>query len=120
MSQLAIQKKEVVVAKELGDVMDLVAKVVEDAREGKSAGEIISGNVQLLIVAITGAQDIDDEVAENREAALNTVALGMSRIAAAFFKSAKKEEGDGGVVAVAADASGKVDAPGDEPTGEKV
>lgn len=92
MSQLSIIKKEVSVAKEMGEAIDLLIGVVQDVKAGKSAMEIGMGRLDDLIAAINGADKIDDEVRENQEAALNTVGLGLARLGNVLLKPKAKPD----------------------------
>jgi len=70
---MSVVKKELDYAKECGDVMVLFRDLAEDIRAGKSAGELAAENLPGLMAAITGAQNIGDEVEQSRRAVMATV-----------------------------------------------
>lgn len=83
---MAIETKNILVAKELGDCAILIAQVVKEARAGKPIADIISGSFPLMIQAIGGLDQIDDEIAANFEVALSTIGLHSGEIVAALIK----------------------------------
>lgn len=77
---MAIVKKEIDYAKELGDVGVLLEGLIRDIRAKKDAGQIAAGNLQKLIDVIQGVELLDDEVRENRRVALQTLGLHLGDI----------------------------------------
>ena len=83
---MAIEKREVNVAKELGDVMAMVKNLVKTIKEKGDYSALI-GN---LISAIDGMGQIDDEFKSDLKACVNTVTLEATEIA--FILLEKKVE----------------------------
>lgn len=78
---MAVEKKEIEYAKELGDVMVLVVELVKDIKAGKDVGAITSENLPHLINAIQGADQIPAEAKASREVALQTMGLHTGELA---------------------------------------
>lgn len=72
---MAIEKRQVDVAKELDDCMVLVVALVNDIKAGKAPGEIISGNIPALMAAMNGVDQVAVELKSNRRAAFETIGL---------------------------------------------
>lgn len=70
---MAIEKKELDYAKEVGDVGVLLAELVEDLRAKKPAETVLAENIQNLVAAIDKVDQVDDEMKANRKAALATI-----------------------------------------------
>lgn len=79
--EVAIVKREIVVAKEIDEVMVFLEAVLVDAKAGKSAQEIGAGNLTKFLAAVQGLDQVDDEVKANRKAALQTIGMHMGTIA---------------------------------------
>jgi hypothetical protein len=87
---MAIEKREVDVAKEIDDVMKAVVEIVKDVKEKKSVADIAMENMQNLIDALSGVDQMGSELEENRAAAMSTVALRVAELADLLL--APKEE----------------------------
>ena len=79
-----IEKKEVDYAKEVGDVMNLVVGLVGHFRAGKSAAEATALLPELL-EAVSGMDNIDDELEESKQAVMNAVLLGAAELVNALL-----------------------------------
>lgn len=77
---MAVEQRNVSVAKEVDDVLALVVHVVKEVKAGKSAGDIASGSVAKLIAAMAGVDAVKDELAQSKGAVYNTVALRVSEL----------------------------------------
>jgi hypothetical protein len=61
-----VQTKQVEFCKEVDDVAVLLVKLVTEIKAGKSIGDIVSGNVQPLIDAVAGVDQLSAEAAERK------------------------------------------------------
>ena len=77
-----IEKKEVEYAKELDDVMDLIVELVKVIKEKGDYTTLMSD----LISAVSGIDQVDDEIKENLKASINTVLFRAVEIADIFIK----------------------------------
>lgn len=68
-----IEKKEVQYAKEIDDVLVLVNVLVADIKEKKPITEIATDCLPKLMTAIDGIAGVKEELAANKEVALETV-----------------------------------------------
>lgn len=82
---MAVQKKELDYAKEVGDVGVALEKIVRDIRQEKQIGDIVSGSLQSLIDAVAGADQMDDEMKANRKAAFATMGYHTGEITDALL-----------------------------------
>lgn len=82
---MAIEKKEIDFAKELGDVMALLTEIVKHFKAGKKPAELPE-LLDELVTAVTGIDQLDDELKENQKAAIATVLLGANDIVDIFLK----------------------------------
>lgn len=82
---MAIVKTEIEVAKELGEVFDLVGAILI-AIKNKTGYESL---IPALITAVDGVGQLDDEFKANLKAAINTAQLKVVEI---IFKMAEKKE----------------------------
>lgn len=82
---MALVAKEVQVPKEYSEVLALLVAIVEDVKQGKTAGEISAENLQGLIVAIEGAEKISAEFAEHQQEFITASALAGSKFAGLFL-----------------------------------
>ena len=80
--ETVIVDKQVKTAKELDDVLVLVLGVVRAAKAGKKPQEIASAEVGALIAAISGAENIPAEYAENPGVALATAGARLGELVA--------------------------------------
>ena len=87
-----IVKKEIDYAKETGEVLVLVKKVVKHFKEG---GDIAGATALLpdLMTAVQGVDQIDDEAAANLEAVIATASYHVGEIVGVLIKK-KPVEGD--------------------------
>lgn len=83
---MAIETKQTLVAKELSDALILIVEVVKQARAGKPVGEIVGGAIPLMISAISGLEQVDDEIAANFEVSLATIGSRAGELVAALIK----------------------------------
>jgi hypothetical protein len=81
---MGIQKKEVEFTKEIDDVAVLFISVINDVRSGKPVGDILSGNIQGLINAISGMENADDELVM-RKVAFQTIGYRLGEIGEALL-----------------------------------
>lgn len=81
-----IETKQVQYAKELDDALALVVTVVQQLRAGKSAADIISQDIPLLVNAISGLDQVDAELQANFEVAVATIGGRFGELVAAFLK----------------------------------
>lgn len=77
---MALVKKEVEIAKELDDVMALVVELVKDIKAGKGAAELASENIGNLMTAVSGIDQVQDELKLNKQAAVQGVALRVAEL----------------------------------------
>lgn len=77
-------KKEVEVTKEISEIGEAAQAIIADIRAKKSVAEIAGGNLQKLIVAVEGYDQVDDEA--KSEHVHETVALALAGIAKALLK----------------------------------
>lgn len=68
-----IQKREEEYAKEIDDVGLALVELVRDIKAKKSIAEIAGENLPLIMEAVNGVDQMDDEYAENRKVALATM-----------------------------------------------
>ena len=80
---MSIVTKEVRIADELNDVMDLIKAIIVTVKDGGD----YAGLVSELISAITGIDKIPAEFKEDIQACINTVTLASTDIAFLFVKS---------------------------------
>lgn len=81
---MAIQKKEVEFAKELDDAMFLIVELVKDIKAGKEMTVIAAENLPNLINAVSGAEQIGEEVSTSMSVAVQTVTFRVADLVAAF------------------------------------
>lgn len=82
---MAIEKKEVDIAKEVDDVGRLLVELVADIRAKKSVTEIAGENIQNLIDAINGIDQVDDEIKANRKVVMATIGARTGELADAII-----------------------------------
>jgi hypothetical protein len=82
---MAIEKKEVLYAKELSDVMDLLVGLVDDIKQKKSISEIGAENLPLLMAAVDGLGALDDEFLGDRKVALETIGSKLGDLVDVFL-----------------------------------
>lgn len=82
---MAIESKEVLYAKELSDVMDLLVGLVDDIKAKKSISEIGAENLPLLMAAVDGLGSLDDEFLGDRKVALQTIGSKLGDLVDVFL-----------------------------------
>lgn len=82
---MAIENKQVQVAKEVDDVCELLVKVVSDVRAGKPVADIVSGSVAPLVQALSGVDQVGAELQANRKVALATVGSRLGELVDAIL-----------------------------------
>lgn len=80
-----IQPKQVQIAKELDDVLSLVVELVKDLKAKKGIAELASENLPGLMAAMSGIDQVGDELKLNRKEAVQTVALKVSELVEALL-----------------------------------
>ena len=83
-------QKEVKIAKEADDVMALVVELVKHFRAGKKPAEMTE-LLDEFVAAVSGADQIDDELEANKEAVINTVLLRAGEIASVLLEKKADE-----------------------------
>jgi hypothetical protein len=80
-----IQKKEIEFAKELDDVLVLVIELIKDIKAKKSAAQIGTENIPLLMTAIGNIDQLPEE-AKNKPVVLSTIGYRAGELAASFVE----------------------------------
>ncbi len=70
---MAIIKKEIDYAKEVGDVGLALEGLLQAIKQKKTLGEIIALELPLVVAAVDGVAQISDELTANRGAAIRTM-----------------------------------------------
>lgn len=70
---MAIEKRELDVAKECDDVMVLVVELVKDLKAKKEMAQVVAENLPHLMTALDGVQNLPEEVKAHRGAVMATV-----------------------------------------------
>ena len=83
---MGIEQKELKYAKEIGDVMVLAVELIKDLKAKKDMASVAAENLPLLMAAVDKADQIDDEVAADKDAVLATVGYHVGELAGAFLK----------------------------------
>lgn len=86
---MAIEKLEIDHAKEIGDVGDALAKLVEDIKAKKALAVLAAENLPEIFEAIEGIDELDDEVREDMVAACQTMGLYTGRITGVLLKKSE-------------------------------
>lgn len=86
---MSVIKKEVDIAKELDDVCGLIVSLLSDIKAKKPLSDILSQSVAKLIDAVSGIDQVSSELKDSREAAINAVALNLSKIASVLVPAEK-------------------------------
>lgn len=85
---MAIEKREVSIAKQIDDVAVLLVEVVKTVKNK----EEVTGLVPEIIQAIEGVDAIDDEVGINRKVAIQTIGYRLGELVEAIIEPPKKQE----------------------------
>lgn len=80
-----IQERSEKYSKEIDDVMLLVVNIIKKAKAGVAVGEIIGGEVQDLMNAIAGADQLGAEF-KDMDVALRTILARVGELAAVLVK----------------------------------
>ncbi len=70
---MAIVKKEVDYAQEIGDVGEALEGLVKDIKAKKPIAEIAASSLARVVKAVDGIDQADEEVLKNRAAAIKTM-----------------------------------------------
>jgi len=81
---MAIEKREMEIAKELDDVGALIVELVKTI---KNKGDLTE-NIGELIQAINGVDEVDDEMAANRKVAMQTIGARVLELVDVFLPKA--------------------------------
>jgi septation ring formation regulator EzrA len=93
-----IEKREVEVAKEIDDVGILIVSLVTDIKAGKDPVSIGQENLDELMAAIKGIDQVDEEIADNLKIALSTIGARAGELAYAIIGKQAKDKGKPPVV----------------------
>jgi hypothetical protein len=88
---MGLEKREIQITKEIDDAMALVCELAKDIKEGKDISAITSENLPLLVNAINGIDQVDDEMKMHRKEAIQTILLRAGDLADAFLPKKKAE-----------------------------
>lgn len=77
-------KKEVLYAKETGELMTLLIELVKDLKAKKDVSALAAENLPLLIAAMDGMDKIPEE-AKDKHVMLSTVGMHVGELAAVFL-----------------------------------
>lgn len=78
---MALVKKEMDYAKELGDVGEALEFLVAEIKAKKPITEIVAGGFQKLMDAVSGVEQVKEELALNRDAAVRTLCYHVGGLA---------------------------------------
>ena len=82
---MAVVEKSVLVGKEVDDVMRFVVASVKHFKDGKGVAESVE-LLDELMSAVTGMDQLDNELAENKSAVYNSVLLGAADLVAVLLE----------------------------------
>ena len=74
--------------KELNDVRKAIVGIIEDIKDGKDLMLIAGENLQALSEAVSGLEQIDDELADNLQESVNCLGLMTGEIIGILAKPA--------------------------------
>lgn len=77
---MAIEQKQVEIAKEVDDVLELLVAIVRDLKAKKDTNALLSDNLPKLLDAITGVDQLDDELKQNRPQVMNAAGLRIAEL----------------------------------------
>jgi len=89
---MGIIEVKVQIAKETNDIFVAMIKLLKDMKAGKNILEILTGSFKELSDAVEGADDIDNEIAENIEAVMKTLGLGLGSLGGVMLAKKNKPE----------------------------
>jgi hypothetical protein len=78
--EVAKLSKQVDYMKELDEAMVFFIAVTKDAKAGKSAAEIGAAELPKFLAAIQGIDQMDDEIAQDRKVALQTIGYRLGEL----------------------------------------
>ena len=81
---MAIETRQVQVAKELDDLGVLLVGLVKDLKAKKPLAELASSNLPALINAMSGIDQVDDELKNNKDVAYATLGSRVGELTAAL------------------------------------
>lgn len=81
---MAIENKQVQIAKEIDDVLLLLVEVAKDIKAGKDAAAIAAENLPNLINAIGGIDQAKAELEANKAVVMQTVGMRVGELASAL------------------------------------
>ena len=82
---MAIEDRNVKVAKEIDDIMLLVPEIVRQIRAGKGLAELASMEFSALVAAVQGLDQVSAELKADRKVVLQTIGYRSGEIADAFL-----------------------------------
>ena len=77
---MAAENTQVLIAKEVDDVMELLVSIVKDLKEKKELSDLLGHNLPLLMEAIAGVDQLDEEFKNERGPALAAVGLRLGEL----------------------------------------
>lgn len=83
---MAIEQKQINYAREIDDVVWLLVSLVKDIKAGKSIPEVVAGSVSSLVAALNGLDQLDDEIAANKQVAYQTIGFRVGELTAAILE----------------------------------
>lgn len=82
---MGVVKVEVEIAKEIDDVMGLVVELIKDIKAKKGVAELAAENLQGLMNAIAGIDQVQGEIAANKKAAIQGISLRVGDLVSALI-----------------------------------
>jgi hypothetical protein len=79
-----VEKKEIMIAKEVDDVMVFIIELLKDIKEKKDVSALVAENLTNLINAIGGIDQMSDELKD--EALFATIGYRLGEVAGIFLK----------------------------------
>jgi phosphoglycerate dehydrogenase-like enzyme len=76
-----IAKKEVEYAKEIDDVMVMIIELVKDLKAKKGVAELAAENLPNLMNAMSGLDQLDEELAASKSVAMSTIGFRVGELA---------------------------------------
>jgi hypothetical protein len=83
---MAIEQKQINYAREIDDVVWLLVSLVKDIKAGKTIPEVVAGSVSSLVAALNGLDQLDDEIAANKQVAFQTIGYRVGELAGAILE----------------------------------
>jgi hypothetical protein len=82
---MAVEQRQVMIAKEVDDVALLLVEIVKQVKSGKPVAEMAAGVMDELVQAISGVDQIDDEWKEDRSAVMATMGYRLGELTDAII-----------------------------------